>query len=430
MTGVPLLNNRIKIQNGHIIDPKNGIDEVGDLYIEAGKIVAPQPEKFKDAVKIDASKQIVCPGLIDLRAALREPGLEHKGNVQSETSAAAKGGITRVVIEPDTTPVIDTPAVVELIQQRNHQAGLCHVSVLGALTQDLAAQQISEMGALAKSGCVGVSQARENLNDLNLWRKAVAYASTFNLPVFTHALDSALTDQGVMHQSAISTRLGLRGIPDCAETVAVASQLLIFEETQSRGHFCNLTSNKATRMVGRARFDGVPVSSDVAIHHLFLTHEHLIDFDGRYLVQPPLRSAEDRQGLIRGLKENIIQAICSDHLPHEADAKLAPLDQVEAGISGLETLLSLVVKLAKVGDFKLNDLLAKVTSEPAEILSLNSGHLAIGAPADVCIFDLNATWKVKGEEFVSQGKHTPFDGWELPAPVTHTFLDGRLVYQK
>ncbi len=424
------MNNRIKIQNGHIIDPKNGIDEVGDLYIEAGRIVAPQAEKFKDAIKIDASKQIVCPGLIDLRAALREPGQEHKGTVQSETSAAAKGGITRVVIEPDTTPVIDTPAVVELIQQRNHQAGLCHVSILGALTQDLHGQQISEMGALAKSGCLGVSQARENPTDLNLWRQAVSYASTFNLPVFTHALDADLRDQGVMHQSAISTRLGMRGIPHCAETVAVASQLLIFEETKSPGHFCNLTSEKACRMVGRARFDGVPVTSDVAVHHLFLTHEHLIDFDSRYLVHPPLRSEPDRQGLIKGLRDNIIQSICSDHLPHEADAKLAPLDQVESGISGLETLLSLVVKLARDADFKLSELLAKVTCEPAEIIGLDTGHLAIGAPADICIFDLNAHWKVKGNEFTSQGKHTPFEGWDLPAPVTHTLLDGRLVYQK
>lgn len=423
---------RIRITGGRLIDPHNQIDDKLDLYIADGHVASTgiAPDGFNSDIEIDASGLIVIPGLIDLSARLREPGQEFKASIDSECRAAAAGGITTLCCPPDTDPVIDTPAVVELIRHRASQAGMARVFSLGALTRNLKGEHLSEMSALKSAGCLGVSNALQPLASTLIQRRAFEYAATFDLTVFLHANDAALAANGCMHEGHISTRLGLPGIPEAAETVAVARDLALIQQTGVRAHFCQLTTQRAVRMVARAQFDNLPVSADVAIPNLFLTELDIIDFNADYHFIPPLRTQQDRDGLRAGLGSGTLSVVCSDHQPHDLDAKLRPFPATEPGASGLDSLLPMTLKLVEENYLLLHDAIARITRGPASILNLPYGELSVGRAADVCIYDPAANWRLDADNMHSQGKNTPFRSWEMQAQVRYTLLDGEVIYRK
>lgn len=421
---------KIHIRGGHLIDPANGIDAPTDLYIAGGRIAAigKTPDGFTADRTLDARGLHVIPGLVDLCARLRDPGQEHKATIDSECRAAVASGITTLCCPPDTSPVIDTPAVVELIRHRAGQTNAARVVSLGALTRDLDGEHLSEMAALKQAGCVGVSNALQPLASTQIERRAFEYAATFDLTVFLHADDPALSADGCLHEGQLSTRLGLPGIPEAAETVAVARDLALIQQTGVRAHFCRITTERAVRMVARAQFDGLPVSADVATPYLYLSELDASEFNPDFHFIPPLRTQNDRSGLIAGLSDGTLGALCSDHQPHEADAKLAPFPATEPGASGLDTLLPLTLKLAQENHLTLSEAIARVTSGPAAILNLPCGELGVGRVADLCIFDIGAHWQVNRNTLLSQGKNTPFNGWEMPGQVRYTLRDGQIIF--
>jgi len=420
----------ITISGGRIIDPANGVDKVADLHIADGKVLAEgkAPKDFKAGQTIDANGCLVTPGLIDLSVHLREPGYEHKGTIASETRAAVSAGVTTVICPPDSDPIADSAAVVELIHRQAQAAGRAHVLPLGALTKNLDGEQLSEMSTLKEAGVIGLSNARRPVSNTLVLRRAMEYAVTHNMCVCLSAADPWLADKGVAHEGAVSTRLGLPGIPEAAETVTVSRDLLLIEETGVSAHFGRLSTAKAAQLIGRAQHDGLHISADVAIHQLYLTDIDIRNYDSNCHVNPPLRSQRDKDGLRDAVSKGVIKAICSDHQPHEADAKLMPFAETEAGISGLETLLPLVLRLADEGSMSLSDALATVTSGPAEILGIEAGKLSVGAPADIAIIDPDASWFVSKDNLRSHGHNTPFLGWEMTGRTKHTLVDGQLVY--
>ena len=421
---------RIRISGGRLIDPANNIDKIQDVYIAAGKITAlgQAPDGFNVDIEIDASGQIVCPGLIDLCARLREPGQEYKTTIASESQAAASGGITTLCCPPDTNPVIDTPAVTEFIRLRAAATGKTRIVTLAALTKGLGGEQLSEMAALKKSGCVGVSNAMKPLLNSLIQRRALEYAATYDLTVFLYANDHWLANNGCAHEGRVATRLGLPGIPEAAETAAVARDLALIEQTGVRAHFCRLTTGRAAQMVARAQFDGAAVTADVATPYLYLSEVDISDFDSQCHLLPPLRTVEDRQRLRDALQQGTLSALCSDHQPHEADAKLGPFPASEPGISGLDSLLPLSLQLVDEHAINMQDLIHRLTAGPAKILGLPYGTMTTGAVADICIFHPGMIWQLDSSTIQSRGHNTPFMGREFKGRVTHTLLAGKLVY--
>jgi dihydroorotase len=421
---------RILIKGGHVVDPANDIDKVQDIYIADGKILSRgrKPQDFHADRVIDAAGLVVCPGLVDLRARLREPGQENKATIASETKAAAKGGVTTLCCPPDTDPVIDTPAVVELIHRRALEAGFANVVPLGALTYRLRGEKLAEMSALKRAGCVGVSNALQPV-DPKILRRAMEYAASQGLTVYLHPEDSALSQNGCAHEGVVSVRLGLPGVPETAETVAVAQALQLIDLTGVHAHFCQLSSAAAARMIARAQYDGAPITADVTAHQLFLTEMDIGFFNAQCHVRPPLRTQRDRDGLREALVNGTISAISSDHQPHDTDAKLAPFPATEPGISAIETLLPLTLRLVDEGLLTLSDAISRVTFFPANILDINAGTLDNGASADICIFHPHYSWRYDEQHIVSAGKNTPFLGWHLKGFVTHTLLDGNIVHE-
>jgi dihydroorotase len=422
----------ISIRNGRLVDPANGVDAFTDLHIVDGRVVAvgQAPTAFRADRTLDAGGQIVCPGLIDLCARPREPGLEHKGTIASETAAAAAAGVTTICCPPDTQPVVDTPAVVQLIMQTAERAGKARVLAAGGLTQGLLGEQISEMAALKQAGCPVMSHADRPIRDTLVQRRAMEYAATFGLTVVLRPQDHHLRDHGCAHEGRVSTRLGLPGIPEAAETVALARDLALVEQTGARVHFRGLSCGRAVEMLAEAIQRRLPVSADVAAHQLFLTEDDLGEFDSNCHLDPPLRTAADRSALRHAVARGIIAAVCSDHQPHEEDAKLAPFAVTEPGISALETLLPLVLRLTEEGVMDLSAAIARLTTGPARVLGLATGSLAPGRIADVCVFDPDARWEVSAATLVSQGRNTSFLGQEMRGRVSWTLLAGRIVFER
>ena len=418
---------RTIIKGGRVIDPANGTDTVKDVFIEKGVIVE-SIDKTDKANIIDAKGHWVLPGLVDVRAHLREPGEEHKETIQSETKAAAAGGITTLCCPPDTSPVIDTPAMVHMICDRAEEAGRAHVYPLGAMTVGLRGERLTDMAALHDAGCVGISHGNVGIESTLVMRRAMQYASTFDLTVFIQAMDPWLRGNGCVHEGEVSTRLGLPSIPAAAETVAVARELALIETTGVRAHFHQLTSKRAVAMLAEAKARGLRVSADVSVHHLHLNEFDLDDFNTQCYVLPPLRSKEDQQALIHAVANGTITAICSDHQPHGADAKLAPISEAAAGISGLETLLALTLKLVNENSLDLTNAIASLTHQPAKILGVEAGTLTPGRSADICLFDPKAKNILSANDLHSRGRNTPFDGWEFTGHVVKTLLAGSETY--
>jgi dihydroorotase len=421
----------ISIINGRLIDPAHGIDDLLDLHIDGDVVVAigDAPAEFAADEVIDARDCVVCPGLVDLAASLREPGYEHKATLASETTAAARGGITTLLCTPDTNPVIDNSAVVELVHRIAKKLGQARILTTGALTRGLKGEQLSEMAALKAAGCVALSNASLPLASTLVERRALEYAATFDIPVFLRSEDRHLRAGGCAHEGAVSTRLGLPAIPSAAESVAVARDLALAEHTQAQVHFRNLSTQTAVRMIKEAQSAGLPVTADVAVHQLHLTEMDVDGFVAECHVSPPFRTLADRDALRRAVADGTVSAICSDHQPHEPDAKQRPFPETEPGISGLETLLGLTLRLVDEKVLDLPAALARVTSGPADILGLPYGRLGLGSPADVCVFDPDRDWTLELDAMRSEGRNTPFAGWDFPARVTHTLFNGRVVYR-
>jgi dihydroorotase len=420
----------VYIRNGRLIDPGSGLDRIGDLYLAEGKIVSidTQPEYFYDVQEIDASNLIVCPGLIDLSARLREPGLEYMATLESELEAAVAGGITSLACPPDTDPPLDEPGLVEMLKYRARNLDRARVYPIGALTQGLKGERLTEMAELHDAGCVAFSQADAPITNLHVLLRAMQYAATFGFKVWLRPQDVYLANYGVAHDGEIATRLGLPSIPVCAETIALTDILSLMKETGASVHLCRISSAEGVALIRAAKQQGLPLTCDVSIHHVHLIDMDIGFFDANCHLMPPLRDLADRNALRAGLMDGTIDAICSDHAPVDKDAKLLPFAQAEAGATGLELLLPLTLKWAMENRLPLSDALAKIISYPARILGVEEGRLAVDAPADLCIFDPDAYWIVSSTELKSQGKNTPFLGLELCGRAQLTLISGHVVY--
>lgn len=422
---------KIHIRNGRLIDPANSIDAQRDLYIVAGRVVGvgSVPAGFGANQVIDAAGLVVCPGLVDLSARLREPGSEHKATLESELHAAVAGGITSLACPPDTEPVLDEPGLVEMLKYRAEKLNLARVYPLGALTRRLEGKHITEMCELMEAGCAGFSQADVAVADTRVLWRAMQYAATFGITVWLRPEEPYLARGGVAHDGEVASRLGLTGIPAAAETIAIATLIKLAAETGARLHLCRLSTREGITMVRRAKAEGLPVSCDVAANHLHLTEYDIGFFDANTHLRPPLRTQRDREALSEGLRDGTIDAVCSDHTPLDDDAKLQPYAESEAGATGLELLLPLTLKWAESAGVGLGDAIARITRDPARVLGCEAGQLGAGSSADLCIFDPQRYWKVEAAALASQGKNTPFLGLELPGKVRYTLVRGQTVFQ-
>lgn len=420
------------IRNARVIDPANGVDGLRNILIHKDKIaaIAEASAGFSADETIDASGQWLFPGAIDLSVLLRDPGRDHKATLRSETRAAAASGITTLCNQPEPGASFDTSAQVNLVHDLVQDIGFANVKVLGNLTKKLEGAQLSNMGALKKAGCVGVSNWQLPFASLQTLRRAMEYAATHDLTVFIYPQEHALAAEGCMHEGQVSARLGLPAIPSAAETVAVAQTLALASHTGARVHFCRLSARLSVRLIRQAKESGVDITADVAAHQLFLTEMDVADFNPLCHVMPPLRSQRDLEALREGLADGTIDAICSDHQPHELDAKLAPFQQTEAGISALETLLPLTLRLVEDGVMSLAEALHKITVSPAKIIGSPAGRISVGAPADLVLFDPESLLELRIDDMYSAGKNTPFAGWNFNGAVQRTLLAGKTVFSR
>jgi dihydroorotase len=411
----------LHIRNARLIDPRNGLDEPLDLFVSDARITAigQPPAGFSADRSIDASGLIVCPGLVDLSTRL--------GGIEPELAAAVAGGVTSLACPPDTKPPLDEPGLVERLVRRSETLGLARVYPIGALTQALAGQRLAEMNGLARAGCIGFSQANQPI-DTQLLLRAMQYAATFSYALRLRPQDQFLARDGVAHDGEVASRLGLTGIPVSAETVAVATALQLASETGVRLHLSRLSSAAGVELVRAAKRSRLPVSCDVAIHHLHLSEMDIGYFDSNARFDPPLRAHSDRDALRAAVREGLA-AICSDHTPVDADGKQLPFAEATPGATGLELLLPLTLLWAQQVRLPLAEALARITCDPAEILGIDGGSLSVGSRADICIFDPDEAWRVSPEALRSQGKNTPYLGYEMSGRVRMTLVGGRIVFE-
>lgn len=422
----------IKISNGRVIDPAHGTDAVQDLYIADGRILAQgsAPEGFSAQRVIDASGLVVCPGLIDIAARLREPGFEYRATLESEMEAAMAGGVTSLAIPPDTDPPLDEPGLVEMLCHRARQLNRAHIYPIGSLTVGLKGQRLSEMAQLIEAGCFAFSQANTPITDTQVLLRAMQYAATFGFRVWLQAQTPFLSQGGCAHDGEVAARLGLTGIPVEVETVALFTYLRLARLTGARLHITRLSSAEGLALIEQARREGIDVSCDISINHLHLSEHDIGYFDANCHLIPPLRANHDRDALRAGLVSGSINALCSDHTPVDDDGKLQPFSEAEAGATGLELLLSLTLQWGEEFSLPLTTALARITSDPARLIGITkAGHLAPGARADLCLFDPAARRVLTREHLKSQGKNTPFLGRELPGLVRYTLVEGRVMYE-
>lgn len=421
------------IANGRVIDPSQNLDKVTNVYLSRGKILAvgdEAPEGFTADQEIDASGKWILPGLVDLRARLGEPGSQYAGNIASETLAAVAGGITSICCPPDTNPVNDTQAVTELLQRRARQAATAYVMPIGALTQELKGERLSNSYSLIQAGCIGLSQANLPIQNALTLKNALDYNASQDITIILRSEDQQLKNGGVAHSGPVSSRLGLPVIPAEAETAALARDLILVEESGARVHFSQISCARSVELIREAKKRGLPVTCDVAIHQLQLSEMDVMGFSSLFHVSPPLRSLQDKQALITGVKSGVIDAIVSDHTPLEKDAKQLPFGESAPGISGLETLLPLLLKMVHEGELDLMTAIRCVTHNPAKIINHPTGNLNEGMSADITIVDPQAIWTLIPENMLSEGKNTPFANWEFVGQVEQTLFQGRPVFKQ
>jgi dihydroorotase len=423
---------RIEIRGGRLIDPARSVDAVTTLFLDAGTVAAvgAAPPGWKPETTIDAAGLVVCPGLIDLSARLREPGFEYKATLESEMAAAVAGGVTRLACPPDTDPPLDEPGLVEMLKRRARSLHQAHVHPVGALTMGLRGEALTEMGELAAAGCIAFSHADRPLVDTQALYRAMQYAATFGYRVWLRPQDAHVGKSGVAHDGEVATRLGLPAVPAIAETIALATILELVRETRVRVHLARLSTAASVAMVRAAKAEGLPLTCDVAAHHLHLCDVDIGWFDPLCRLVPPLRGVRDRAALRAGLADGTIDLVCSDHAPVDDDGKQMPFGEAEPGATGVELLLPLTLKWAAEDRVALSTALARITQRPAAVLGVDAGHLAVGAAADVCVFDPAAFWRVEPRSLRSQGKNTPYLGLEVPGRVRFTLIGGQIVFEQ
>jgi dihydroorotase len=430
------MNQTLLIQGGRIIDPSQKIDETGSLLVAEGRIAwlgkgEATPPKT-DYEVLDAQGLVVCPGLIDLHCHLRQPGYEEKETIASGTKAAARGGFTTICCMPNTNPPLDNQTAIEYIKAKAAAEAVVRVLAIGCISKGRKGQELAEMGELAAAGVVAFSDDGEPVLSSHIMRQALDYSRAFDLPVIDHCEDTALTEGGQMNEGVLSARLGLRGIPNAAEDIMVARDLALAQLTGGRLHIAHATTEGAVELIRRAKEKGIRVTAEVTPHHLTLTEERVIGYNTNAKVNPPLRTERDIEALIQGLNDNTIDIIATDHAPHTEGDKLCEFALAPFGISGLETALGSLMGLVHNKKLSLATLIAKLTYEPAKIIGNKQGKLgtlAVGAPADVTIFDPNLEWVVDTRDFASKGKNTPLVGEKLKGKVIATLYQGKVVYK-
>ena len=423
---------KLRIDNARLLDPGTDLDITGSLCVEGNRIVAcgDVPADFKPDQTLDARGLWLMPGLVDLQVRTGEPGDNACGNVASETRAAAAGGVTTFCVPPDTWPVADTSAVPELIRRRARQAGQAFVLPIAALTQGLEGERLAPLHALKNAGCIAASQANRPIRNTLILRNAMEYAASHGVRLMFKPLDMDLADGGVAHDGPVASRLGLPAIPASAETAAVATLLLLAEETGAQVHLTALSCARSVALVREAKARGLAVTCDVAVHQLHLSEMDIMDFNPLFNVLPPLRSLDDQRALRQGLQDDTIDCIISDHTPLHADEKLLPFPQSKPGISGVETLLALTLRLVESGELTLMQALKKLSYKPAQLLGIDGGTLAPGSRASFFLYDPDARWTLRAEALRSAGKNTPFEGWEFSGRVVSTWFLGKKVFDQ
>ena len=419
------------IRNGHIIDPANNRDGIADLLIRDGIISRIEQDipLTPDLEVIDAAGQLVIPGLVDMHTHLREPGYEYKETIHTGTMSAAAGGFTSVCCMPNTQPVNDSQAVTEFIRQRAFTTGVVNVFPVGAITKGSKGDEITEMGDLKKAGCVAVSDDGKPVVNNLVMRRALEYAKMFKLPVISHCEDLALADDGVINEGKISTELGLRGIPNASEDVMVARDIALAELTGGHIHIAHVSTGGAVELIRRAKGKGVNVTAETCPHYLVLTDEAVRGYNTNAKMKPPLRSAREVAAVRAGLQDGTIDAIATDHAPHSQEEKEREFDYAPFGIIGLETALPIVLRLVEEGVLTLRDVVLKMSVNPARILGINKGSIAIGEAADITMIKPGAAWVVDAGNLKSKSRNTPFDGWKMRGMVSYTIVGGRVVYR-
>jgi len=427
----------ILIRGGRVLDPASGLDQKMDVALMNGQVsaIGDIAQGFAPDHTIDATGCLVLPGLVDLAVRLREPGYEHARMLESEMTAAMAGGVTSLVCLPDTEPTLDESGLVEMLRFRAEKLQQARVYPLGALTRGLKGEVLTEMVELTEAGCVAFSQAEVALSNTQVVHRALQYASTFGYAVWLRPQDAYL-GQGVAASGALATRMGLSGVPVTAETVAMHTVFELMRATGARVHLCRISSAAGVELVRQAKAQGLALTCDVSINSLHLTDTDLGYFDSRARLNPPLRQQRDRDALRAGLMDGTIDALVSDHTPVDDDAKAKPFAEAEAGATGLELLLSLAYKWHQECGVDLQHAVATVTTGPAAVLGQalgtrqgRTGQIKVGGLGDLCIFDPAAAWTVQADALRSQGKHTPFSGYELPGRVRYTLVGGRVTYQ-
>ena len=428
---------KILIQNGRVIDPASGTDKMADVAIAAGRIVAigQAPADFAPNRTLNAAGCIVAPGLVDLAVRLREPGHEHAGMLESEMAAAVAGGVTSLVCPPDTDPVLDEPGLVEMLRHRAEKLHQSRVLPLGALTRGLKGEVLTEMGQLTDAGCVGFSQAEVALANTQVLQRALQYASTFGYTVWLRPQELHL-GKGVAASGPLATRMGLSGVPVAAETIALHTIFELMRSTRARVHLCRISSAAGVELVRQAKAEGLPVTADVSINSLHLTDADMGYFDSRARLTPVLRQQRDRDALRAALAEGTLDALVSDHAPVDADAKALPFAEAEPGATGLELLWSLALKWGQDSSVDVGTVLSRITARPAQVLGAalstlqgSVGQLAVGGAADVVVLSDQGHWPVTDASLRSQGKSTPFSGYELPGRVLATVVGGHIAFE-
>ncbi len=433
---------KILIQNGRVMDPATGRDQMADVAIAAGRIIAigNVAADFHPNRTIDATGCVVAPGLVDLAVRLREPGQEHAGMLESEMAAAVAGGVTSLVCPPDTEPVLDEPGLVDMLKFRAEKLHQSRVFPLGALTRGLQGEVLTEMAELTESGCIGFGQAEVPIVNHQVLQRALQYAATFGFTVWLRPQDFWL-GKGVAASGPLATRMGLAGVPVMAETIALHTLFELLRAVHGKGsearvHLCRISSAAGLALVRQAKAEGLPVSCDVSVNNLHLIDVDIGYYDSRLRLQPPVRQQRDRDALRAGLADGTIDALVSDHNPVDSDAKTLPFAEAEPGATAVELLLGLACKWAQQDGLGLMQALTVLTTGPQAVLgsSLGTlahsvGRLAVGGQADLCVFDPNASWRVEPAGLRSQGKHTPFEGHEMPVRVRATLVGGQVAHE-
>ncbi len=425
---------KVAYMGARLLDPATGLDVRGDLLTEGEVIAAVGKDLFggtppNDAHVIDADGLCLAPGLVDMRVQLREPGEEHKESLRSAAEAAVAGGVTSMVCLPNTEPVLDDEATLEFVARRARLQALTKVYAYGAATKGLAGEELAELGLLAEAGALGFTDGTAAIADPQVMRRVLSYAATFDLMVVQHPEDPSLARGGAMNGGEMATRLGLPAIPREAEIILLERDMRLVEMTNARYHAAHISTSDSVDIIARAKEKGLKVTCDTAPFYFALNELSVGDYRTFAKLSPPLRSDEDRQAIVEGLKTGVIDVIASDHAPQDQDSKRQPFTQAAFGGSGLETLLAVSLDLHHNGDLSLLDVLSKLTSVPANLLGLTAGTLAVGAPADLILFDPEIGWKVIGDSFRSKSKNTPFDGRPVQGKVIRTVVDGRSVFE-